>query len=140
MFNGINVFVWIVGIGTLMAGVIGVSNIMLIIVKERTKEIGIRKSLGATPFSITGLIIQEAIFITMIAGYLGLAVGVFVLSGISYVMEEWNIETGMFSNPEVNLQSAVFSLLVLVICGALAGLVPAAKAAKVNPIEALHAE
>ena len=76
----------------------------------------------------------------MIAGYLGLAVGVFVLRGISYVMEEWNIETGMFSNPEVNLQSAVFSLLVLVICGALAGLVPAAKAAKVNPIEALHAE
>ncbi|MCK5703219.1 MAG: ABC transporter permease [Cyclobacteriaceae bacterium] len=140
LFSGINVFVWIVGIGTLMAGVIGVSNIMLIIVKERTKEIGIRKSLGATPFSITGLIIQEAIFITMIAGYLGLAVGVFVLSGISYVMEEWNIETGMFSNPEVNLQSAVFSLLVLVICGALAGLVPAAKAAKVNPIEALHAE
>ena len=140
LFNGINIFVWIVGIGTLMAGVIGVSNIMLIIVKERTKEIGIRKSLGATPFSITGLIIQEAIFITMIAGYLGLAVGVFVLSGISYVMEEWNIETGMFSNPEVNLQSAVFALLVLVICGALAGLVPAAKAAKVNPIEALHAE
>jgi len=140
LFSGIHVFVWIVGIGTLMAGVIGVSNIMLIIVKERTKEIGIRKSLGATPFSITGLIIQEAVFITMIAGYLGLVVGVLVLSGISYVMEEWNIETGMFSNPEVNLQSAIYSLLVLVVCGALAGLIPAAKAAKVNPIEALHAE
>ncbi|MCK5209280.1 MAG: ABC transporter permease [Cyclobacteriaceae bacterium] len=140
LFSGINVFVWIVGIGTLMAGVIGVSNIMLIIVKERTKEIGIRKSLGATPFSITGLIIQESIFITMIAGYLGLVAGVLLLSGISYGMDEWNIETGMFSNPEVNLKSAIFSLLVLVICGALAGLVPAAKAAKVNPIEALHAE
>ncbi len=140
LFNGIDVFVWIVGIGTLMAGVIGVSNIMLIIVKERTKEIGIRKSLGATPFSITGLIIQESIFITMIAGYLGLVVGVLVLSGISYGMEEWNIETGMFANPEVNLQSAIFSLLVLVICGALAGLIPATKAARINPIEALHAE
>lgn len=140
LFSGINVFVWIVGIGTLMAGVIGVSNIMLIIVKERTKEIGIRKSLGATPFSITGLIIQESIFITMIAGYLGLVAGVLLLSGISYGMDEWNIETGMFSNPEVNLKSAILSLLVLVVCGALAGLVPAAKAAKVNPIEALHAE
>ena len=140
LFSGINVFVWIVGIGTLMAGVIGVSNIMLIIVKERTKEIGIRKSLGATPFSITGLIIQESIFITMIAGYLGLVAGVLLLSGISYGMDEWNIETGMFSNPEVNLKSAILSLLVLVVCGALAGLVPATKAAKVNPIEALHAE
>ena len=140
LFSGINVFVWIVGIGTLMAGVIGVSNIMLIIVKERTKEIGIRKSLGATPFSITGLIIQESIFITMIAGYLGLVAGVLLLSGISYGMDEWNIETGMFSNPEVNLKSAILSLLVLVVCGALAGLVPAAKASKVNPIEALHAE
>ncbi|MCK5281565.1 MAG: ABC transporter permease [Cyclobacteriaceae bacterium] len=140
LFSGINVFVWIVGIGTLMAGVIGVSNIMLIIVKERTKEIGIRKSLGATPFSITGLIIQESIFITMIAGYLGLVAGVLLLSGISYGMDEWNIETGMFSNPEVNLKSAILSLLVLVVCGALAGLVPATKASKVNPIEALHAE
>lgn len=140
LFNGIDVFVWIVGIGTLMAGVIGVSNIMLIIVKERTKEIGIRKSLGATPFSITGLIIQESIFITLIAGYLGLVFGVFILSGISYVMENWQIETGMFANPEVNLQTALSALVVLVICGTLAGLVPATKASMVNPIEALHAE
>lgn len=140
LFGGINIFVWIVGIGTLIAGVIGVSNIMLIIVKERTKEIGLRKSLGATPLSITGLIIQEAIFITLIAGYLGLVSGVLVLSGISYIIEKWNLETGMFANPEVNLQSSVLSLLVLVICGALAGLFPAAKAARVNPIEALHGE
>ena len=140
LFGGIDVFIWIVGIGTLIAGVIGVSNIMLIIVKERTKEIGIRKSLGATPFSITGLIIQESIFITMIAGYLGLVFGVLVLSSISYIMEEWNIETGMFSNPEVNLQTAILSLLILVISGSIAGLVPATKAARVNPIEALHAE
>lgn len=140
LFNGIDVFVWIVGIGTLLAGVIGVSNIMLIIVKERTKEIGIRKSLGATPFSITGLIIQESIFITLIAGYLGLVFGVLILSGISYAMENWQIETGMFANPEVKLQTAIMSLMVLVICGTLAGLVPATKASLVNPIEALHAE
>ena len=135
-----DIFVWIVGIGTLLAGVIGVSNIMLIIVKERTKEIGIRKSLGATPFSITALIIQESIFITLVAGYLGLVIGVLVLSGISYGLEEWNIEAGMFSNPEVNLRTAILALLVLVICGTLAGLFPASKASRVNPVEALHSE
>lgn len=140
LFNGIDVFVWVVGIGTLLAGVIGVSNIMLIVVKERTKEIGIRKSLGATPFSIIGLIIQESVFITMVAGYLGLVFGVLLLSGISYSLEEFNIDTGMFSNPEVNLQTAFMALFVLVICGALAGLFPASKAAKINPIEALHNE
>lgn len=140
LFNGIDVFVWVVGIGTLLAGVIGVSNIMLIIVKERTKEIGIRKSLGATPFSIVALIIQESVFITMVAGYLGLVVGVLLLSGISYGLEEFSIDTGMFSNPEVNMQTAFMALFVLVICGALAGLFPASKAAKINPIEALHDE
>ncbi len=140
LFDGIDIFVWIVGIGTLMAGVIGVSNIMLIIVKERTKEIGIRKSLGATPGSIIGLIIQEAIFITMIAGYTGLVFGILVLSGISYGLETWEIETGMFANPEVNIQTAISALFVLVFCGALAGLIPATKASKINPIEALHAE
>lgn len=140
LFNGIDVFVWVVGIGTLLAGVIGVSNIMLIIVKERTKEIGIRKSLGATPFSIVGLIIQEAVFITMVAGYIGLVVGVLMLSALSYSLEEFKIETGMFSNPEVNISTAIMSLLILVVCGALAGLFPATKAAKINPIEALHAE
>ena len=76
----------------------------------------------------------------MIAGYLGLVVGVLLLSGISYAMEEWHIETGMFSSPEVNLQSAILALLVLVVCGAVAGLVQATKASLINPIEALHAE
>jgi len=140
LFNGIDIFVWIVGIGTLMAGVIGVSNIMLIIVKERTKEIGIRKSIGATPGSIIGLIIQEAIFITLVAGYFGLVVGVLLLSGISYIMEEYGLETGMFGNPEVNITTALLSVLVLVLGGALAGLIPATKAARINPIEALHSE
>ena len=140
LFNGIDVFVWVVGIGTLLAGVIGVSNIMLIIVKERTKEIGIRKSIGATPLSIVGLIIQESVFITIIAGYLGLVAGILLLSGISYSLEEFSIDTGMFTNPEVNIQTAIMALIVLVICGALAGLFPASKAANINPIEALHDE
>jgi len=140
LFDGIDIFVWIVGIGTLMAGVIGVSNIMLIIVKERTKEIGIRKSLGATPASIIGLIIQEAIFITLVAGYAGLVIGVLTLSGITHLMEEFEMDSGMFANPEVNITTALLSLFVLVLGGALAGLIPAAKAARINPIEALHAE
>jgi putative ABC transport system permease protein len=140
LFDGIDIFVWIVGIGTLLAGVIGVSNIMLIIVKERTKEIGIRKSIGATPGSIIGLILQEAIFITVIAGYFGLFLGIMVLSGISYVLETMEMDTGMFANPEVNINTALVSLLVLVLGGALAGLIPATKAARINPIEALHAE
>ena len=140
LFSGIDIFVWIVGIGTLLAGVIGVSNIMLIIVKERTKEIGIRKSLGATPLSIIGLIIQESIFITLISGYMGLVVGIMLISGLAYGLERFKIETGMFSNPEVDLQTAFMALFVLVICGVLAGLFPASKAAKINPIEALHAE
>ncbi len=140
LFSGIDIFIWIVGIGTLMAGVIGVSNIMLIIVKERTKEIGIRKSIGATPLSIIGLIIQEAIFITLVAGYIGLVTGIVLLSGLSYVMEANDIDTGMFASPEVNMTTALLSLFVLVLGGALAGLIPATKAAKINPIEALHSE
>jgi putative ABC transport system permease protein len=140
LFSGIDIFVWVVGIGTLLAGVIGVSNIMLIIVKERTREIGIRKSIGATPLSIIGLIIQESVVITIIAGYFGLVTGIILLSGISFGLEHFKIDTGMFSNPEVNIQTAFISLLVLVICGGLAGLFPASKAARINPIQALHAE
>ncbi len=140
LFDGIDIFVWIVGIGTLLAGVIGVSNIMLIIVKERTKEIGIRKSIGANPGSIIGMIIQESIFITLLAGYLGLVTGILVLSGISYGLETFELDTGMFANPEVDIKTAVVALFILVLGGALAGMIPATKAARINPIEALHAE
>ncbi|MEQ8518218.1 MAG: ABC transporter permease [Cytophagales bacterium] len=138
LFTGINTFIWIVGIGTLLAGVIGVSNIMLIIVKERTKEIGIRKSLGATPWSIIALIIQESVFITVIAGYGGLLLGTILVEGINKLIE--GQETGMFAHPEIDLQVALTALFVLVIGGAFAGLIPARKAAAVDPIEALRTE
>ena len=139
LFNGIDIFVWIVAIGTLMAGVIGVSNIMLIIVKERTKEIGIRKSLGATPLSIIGLIMQESIFITAIAGYVGLVLGNFILIGIANAIASTG-EKGMFQNPEIDMGIAIKCLLILLVSGAFAGWIPARKAASVNPIEALRAE
>ncbi len=140
LFTGINVFSWIVAIGTIMAGAIGVGNIMLIVVKERTREIGLRKALGATPGSIIGMIVQESVLITAVAGYFGLVMGVLLLEGINALMEANGGSAGMFRNPEVDFNTAVSALVVLVISGVLAALMPAAKAASVNPIVALQDE
>lgn len=131
LFFAINVFVWFVGIGSIIAGVIGVSNIMLIVVKDRTKEIGIRKAIGATPYAIVSMILQEAIFITAIAGYFGLLAGVGLISLAS------SMETEFFRNPTVNMGVAVTATIVLILAGALAGLMPALQAAKINPVEAM---
>ena len=140
LFIGIKSFLWFVGIGTLLAGIVGVSNIMLIIVKERTKEIGIRKALGATPGSIVSMILTESVFITALAGYLGLLLGTFIIGGISYAMFTFEIETENFSNPQVNLAAGVGALVMLVIAGTIAGLIPAMQAANINPVEALKDE
>jgi putative ABC transport system permease protein len=140
LFKGIRIFLWIVGTGTLIAGVVGVSNIMLIIVKERTREFGIRKALGATPFSIVSLIIQEAIFLTGLSGYLGLVASVASLEGATYAMEKFGLQSEFFSRPEVELPIAVAAIVILVIAGAFAGFIPARSAAKINPIEALRSE
>jgi putative ABC transport system permease protein len=136
LFSNIRLFIWIIGIGTIIAGIVGVSNIMMIVVKERTKEIGIRKSMGATPWSIISLILQESILITAFAGYIGLVLGVGLLELISGVLPE----TDYFANPEVNMQVAIYATLLLVFCGALAGFVPARKAASVKPVVALRDE
>lgn len=140
LFTGIAAFSWIVAIGTIMAGAIGVGNIMLIVVKERTREIGLRKALGATPNSIVGMIVQESIFITAFAGYLGLVMGVFLLEGIASLLEASGGKAGFFGKPEVDFATAFSALVVLVISGLLASLMPAAKAANVNPIVALQDE
>jgi putative ABC transport system permease protein len=140
LFFGISLFNWIVGIGTLFAGVIGVSNIMLIIVKERTKEIGIRKSIGATPLSIISLILQESIVLTAFAGYIGLVLGTFLLEGINYAMEKFDLNSDMFAHPGVDLRIALTAFGILIICGAFAGLIPARKAASISPIEAIRIE
>jgi putative ABC transport system permease protein len=137
LFSGINILVWVVGIGTLFAGVIGVSNIMLIVVKERTREIGIRRALGAPPASIVAQIILESVFLTSFAGYLGLVAGVGLLELVSSALGD---SGGMFRYPEVDFGVAVKALIILVVAGAFAGLIPAKRAVSVNTVEALRAE
>ncbi len=136
-FAAIRIFVTFVGLGSILAGIIGVSNIMLIIVKDRTKEIGIRKAIGATPKSIISMILHEAILITALAGFLGLIGGIGLLWGIESAMAAMEIESEFFLNPEVNLTVLIGALLILVVSGALAGLIPAMKAVKINPVMAM---
>lgn len=140
LFIGIKGLLWFVGIGTLIAGIVGVSNIMLITVKERTKEIGIRKALGATPGSIISMILTESIFITSIAGYLGLMVGTFMIIGVNYLMIEMGIENENFYDPKVPLSIALSALVFLILAGTVAGFIPAMQAARVNPVVALKDE
>jgi len=140
LFLGIELFIWFVGLGTLTAGIVGISNIMIIVVKERTREIGIRKAVGATPFSIISLILQESIFITAVAGYMGLVFGVALLEVMNYLMDMAGADLQYFRHPEIDLQSAILATIVLVVAGAFAGYFPARNAAKVNPIEALRNE
>lgn len=136
LLDNIRIFIWVIGIGTILAGIVGVSNIMLIVVKERTKEIGIKKAIGATPANIIGQIILEAIFITSIAGYVGLVGGVFVLQ----LMAENIKGVDFFQNPEVDFGVAITSTLILILAGVFAGLFPATRAASINPVIALREE
>ena len=134
MLDGIKIFVTIIGIFTLIAGIVGVSNIMMIIVKERTKEIGIRKALGATPLSIVSQIILESIFITGSAGYIGLVLGV----GLIESLRKIGVNSDFFKDPEIDFSLAILSTVLLVISGALAGLIPSIRAARIEPVIALR--
>lgn len=140
LFNGIRGLVWIVGIGTLLAGVIGVSNIMLIVVKERTKEIGVQRAIGATPVNIVSQIIIESVFLTSFAGYFGLTLGVGLLELINYLLVTTGAESNMFNNPEVDFNKAMTALVILVISGIFAGMIPARRAVSIKPIDALRDE
>jgi putative ABC transport system permease protein len=135
VFVWLRAFVWVVGIGTLLAGVVGVSNIMLISVKERTRELGIRKALGATPSSIISLVVGEAILVTSVAGYTGLLAGI----GLVEVAARYLKDVPYMRQPDVDLSIALLASAILVACGALAGFFPARQAANISPVEALRA-
>lgn len=140
LFRGINVLIWIVGLGTLLAGVVGVSNIMMIIVRERTQEIGIQRAIGATPFTIMTQIITESVFLTALAGYVGLVFGVGIIELVNYFLSQSGASTGMFTNPTVDFGVAIKALVVLIISGAFAGMIPARRAVRIKPIDALRDE
>ena len=143
LFNGIGVLMWIIGLGTLTAGAIGVSNIMLIVIKERTKEIGIRRAIGATPWKVIRQIVLEAVFLTSVAGLLGLVAGVAVMEGVGALLAGRGGSDGepsMFQNPGVTLPDALLALGVLIAAGTIAGLVPAQRAVAVQPVVALRSD
>jgi putative ABC transport system permease protein len=140
VITAIKAFMWVIGFMTIIAGVIGVSNIMLIVVKERTKEIGIRKALGATPFSIINMILQESVFITGTAGFIGMILGIITLQVAGDAIAKNFPDFNFFLNPEVDLAVAVQATILLVVAGAIAGFFPALKAARIRPIEALRDE
>jgi putative ABC transport system permease protein len=140
LFTGIGLLSWFVGTLTLIAGVIGISNIMLVIVKERTKEIGIQRAIGATPMKIISQIILESVFLTTIAGYLGLLLATGIVELVGFFLRKAQSESFFFMNPEVDFKVATLALLILIFSGALAGLIPARRAVKIKPIDALRSE
>lgn len=138
LFKAIRIFMWVIGIGTLLSGIIGVSNIMIINIKERTKEIGIRKAIGATPFSIIKMIVLESVFLTAISGYFGLSIGLLLIEGINYALNAFRLKSEFFLNPEINLFVVLIAIITLILAGFFAAFLPARKAALIKPIEALR--
>jgi putative ABC transport system permease protein len=136
LFANIRSFIWLIGLGSIVAGIVGISNIMLITVKERTREIGVRKALGATPGAIIDMILTEAILTTLVFGYLGLVAGIGLLEIAARLIR--NVD--YFHHPEVNLAVAFGAMALLVICGTLAGIFPARRAALIRPVDALRDE
>lgn len=137
LFLGIRILTWFVGAGTLLAGVIGVSNIMLVIVRERTQEIGIQRAIGATPWRVINQIVTEAITLTIIAGYSGLLIGMSIIGLVNMALPKSD-DNMMFLNPGIDLKIALTALAILAISGVFAGLIPAKRAVSIKPIEAIR--
>jgi putative ABC transport system permease protein len=142
LFAGIDILVWIVGMGTLLAGVIGISNIMMVTVRERTKEIGVRRALGAKPLNIISQVMSESLLLTAMAGLLGLSLGVFLLDLVSRMIAAQPQQEGLniFTNPEVHIRTAVAATVILLASGLLAGLIPAWRAMQIKAIDAIREE
>jgi putative ABC transport system permease protein len=140
LFMGIDGLIWVVGIGTLLAGIIGVSNIMLIIIKERTNEIGVKRALGATPLNIISQVILESVFLTTLAGYFGLVMGVALLGIIDNAMQNAGADSQFFLHPEIDFSIGVTALVILIFSGIFAGLIPARRALSIKPVDALRDE
>lgn len=140
LFTGIRVLIWIVGVGTLLAGMIGISNIMLIVVKERTREIGIQRALGATPFKIISQIMTESVFLTSISGYMGLVLGVFIMEMVNKAMSASEGSQMVLRNPGIDFNVGLLALSILILSGLVAGLMPAKRAVSIKPIDALRDE
>lgn len=138
LFLGIRILIFVVGLGTLLAGIIGISNIMLVIVKERTQEIGVKRALGATPANIIKQIMLESVLLTTVAGYVGLALGVLLNEGLGLALAQ--NPDNIFLNPQIDFKMGVMALIILVVAGGLAGLLPANRAVRVKPIEAIREE
>ena len=140
LFVALKGVAYFVGVLVLLSGIIGISNIMLIVVKERTNEIGIRRALGATPWSIRGQILTESIFLTIISGMAGIVFATALIALINFLMKGMDTSEMMFANPSVDLGVVMTALAILVISGLLAGLIPAQNAIKVKPVDALRTE
>lgn len=140
LFLALNIVAYFVGILVLLSGVIGISNIMLIVVKERTQEIGVRRALGASPWSIRGQILMESVFLTLIAGMTGIIFATSILGIVNMALDNMDTSEMMFANPSVDLVSVLIALSILVISGLLAGFIPAQNAIKTKPVDALRTE
>lgn len=141
LFSGIDILVWLVGLGTLLAGIIGISNIMMVTVKERTREIGVRRAIGAKPWNIISQIMSESLVLTALAGLLGLSAGVFLLDVVDRLLSVQPPSDNItILNPGVDINTAVAATIVLLICGLLAGLIPAWRAMQIKAIDAIRDE
>ena len=140
LFTALNFVAYFVGILVLLSGIIGISNIMLIVVKERTKEIGIRRALGATPWNIRSQILLESIFLTIISGMAGIVLASALLAVVNNILDGMDTSDMMFANPSVNIGVVLIALTILIVSGLFAGLIPAQNAIRVKPVEALRTE
>lgn len=140
LFFGIHLLIWIVGLGTLMSGIIGVSNIMLVTVKERTREIGVRRALGAKPKNIIGQVLSESLLLTVMAGLVGLCIGVGIMAVVAMITSNMPSDNMMFQDPYMSFKAAVAATIIVILSGILAGVLPALRAIQIKAIDAIREE